>query len=121
MHTIQQWILFRHSLLVVFTLTSRRKLHLRGTEWPSGIRRRLRRAPSPVRTRPRAALSLRTIHGVWSEKPPSPPYGHDTYLRVPTRKFCLNPKTCFPLPFQNNPTVPTYTQWPMLPRDNKIK
>ena len=26
-----------------------------GTEWPSGIKRRFQRAPSPVRTRPRAA------------------------------------------------------------------
>jgi len=27
-------------------------------EWPSGLRRRLRRTPSPIRTRPRAAFSF---------------------------------------------------------------
>jgi len=31
------------------------KFH-RGTEWPSGLRRRLLRTPTPVRTRPRVAF-----------------------------------------------------------------
>ncbi|KAF0694384.1 Uncharacterized protein FWK35_00032532, partial [Aphis craccivora] len=57
----------------------------RGTEWPSVLRRQLRRTPSPVRTSVTGGTSLRTNHGVWRRETAIPHPGHGRNLRVPNR------------------------------------